>query len=96
MNYWIAINKNNEKITEKDYKWNEIKNEIIQLGFYIEKNNQEIWLPKNMQEYIQAKTASADINGRNIKIESRYIGFKNRNNIVIIRICEKTNNITIE
>ena len=49
-----------------------------------------------MEEYIQAKTASVDLGGNNIEIESRYVGFSLGNNIVKVRVNEKTKNISIE
>ena len=49
-----------------------------------------------MEYYNQAKTASSDLNGDNIKIESRYIEFGIRNSIVKVRVDEETNNISIE
>ena len=55
-----------------------------------------IKLPKNMSKYIQGKTASAELGSGNIQIESRYIAFKLGNNIVKVRVDEKTQNISIE
>jgi len=49
-----------------------------------------------MDSYIQGKTASADLNGANIQIESRYIAFKLGNNTVRVRVNEKTQNISVE
>jgi hypothetical protein len=47
-------------------------------------------------EYVQGKTASAFLNSDKIKIESRYIGIVLGNNIVKVRVNEKTNDISIE
>ena len=84
-----------EKLTKVIFrKWKDFENNISELS--LNNNGQIISLPKNMEKYYQAKTASADLNGSNIQIESRYIGLKLGNNIVRIRVDEKTNNISLE
>ena len=62
----------------------------------ITNSNQVIYLPKGMDKYVQFKTAGAILGSKNVEIESRVIGFSLGNNIVQIRVNEKTNNITIE
>ena len=95
-NHWIAKLENGNIIGELgSRKWSEIENEVAELSLDIPTNNQRITLPKGY-EYIQAKTASADLNGENAVIESRYVGFKLGNNIIRIRVDEKTQNISIE
>ena len=95
MKYWIAELDHGHMYTEQnDTNWAKIKNKTKRLSLHID--NQLIELPENMKEYVQAKTASSDLNGQNVQIESRFIGFKIGNNIVKVRVDEKTNNISIE
>ena len=94
-NYWSVITKSGETKTENTCQWSEVEKNIEELSLYIPDNKQKITLPKGF-EYIQAKTASADLNGSNTTIESRYLGLKFGNNIVKIRVNEKNNNISIE
>jgi len=93
MKNWI-IKTNKETIIEGQKPWNEVKNDIKQLIF--NNNGQKITLPENMDKYICAKTASADLGQNNVKIESRYIGCELGNIIIKVRIDEKTNDISIE
>jgi len=95
MALWKGRTKDGKEVSELDDKWIDVENDIAELLF-ITNDNQTITLPKNMEGYIQAKTASADIGQNNVQIESRYIGFKIGNNIVRIRVDEKTNNISVE
>jgi hypothetical protein len=94
---WKAMTKDGKEILEGQASWTSIKNNIKQLALTIP-NGPTILLPKNMEEYFHAKTASAELGGtgKDITIESRYIGFKIGNNIVRIRVNEKTQNITVE
>ena len=95
MNYWVATLKDGKKITENEAKWFDIKDQITGLSLFLN-DGIRLALPKNMEEYIQAKTASANLDGSNIQIESRYIGFKLGNNTVKLRASESTSNIEIE
>lgn len=95
MNYWRAVTKNGDVRNEQSVKWSDIENDIEELSLVINSNQQRITLPKGYK-YIQAKTASADLNGENAVIESRYIGVIIGNNIVKVRVDEKTNNISVE
>lgn len=81
-------------IENQDVIWEDIKNDVVKLEF--NNNGQIISLPTGMSEYIQAKTASADLGSKKVEIESRYLAFKLGNNIVRIRVDEKTNNISVE
>jgi len=93
---WKAITKDNKEITEiQGVIWDNIDNNIKSLSL-INENGHIISLPDNLDNYIQAKTASADMNGSNIQIESRYIGASLGNNTIIIRVNEKTNDISME
>lgn len=92
--YWQGEDKNGQLIVENEKEpWSLIKNKLTKLKFI--SNGQTITLPDNM-EYIQAKTCCADMATGECEIESRYIGFKNGNNKIIVRINEKTQNISIE
>ena len=94
MKRWIVKTKSNKVIDETMMKWDEINEDIIELSF--DNNGQIINLPKNMEKYIQGKTAEAFVGSNYFSIESRYIGFQNNELIYKIRINEKNNNITIE
>ena len=96
MNYWHVITKDGDIRDEcEGRKWEDVKDNIEELSLDIPNNHQRITLPKGF-EYIQAKTASADFTGGNATIESRYIAFKLGNNIVRVRVDEKSNDISIE
>ena len=95
MNYWVATLKDGKKITENEAKWFDIKDQVMNLSLFLT-DGIKLTLPKNMEEYIQAKTASANLDGSNIQIESRYIGFKLGNNTVRVRIDEKSHNVSME
>jgi len=95
MSYWVATSKGGKKITENEAKWFDIKDQITGLSLFLN-DGTRLALPKNMEGYIQAKTASANLDGSNVQIESRYIGFKLGNNTVRVRIDEKSNNISME
>ena len=94
-NYWSVITKSGEIKNENNSKWSDVENDIEELSLNIPDKQQKITLPKGF-EYIQAKTASADLNGQNTTIESRYLAIKLGNNIVKVRVNEKTNNISVE
>jgi len=93
MKRWEAVGKNDSEINEDDINWELVKNRVKSLQ--LNNNGQIIRLPDNM-EYIQGKTASANLMGGKVQIESRYVGIKVGNNIVKIRVDEKTNDISIE
>lgn len=95
MAIWKARLKDGREISELNSKWEDVKDNIVDL-LMITNSNQIISLPKNMDSYIQFKTASAEMSNGNIEIESRVIGYIQRNNIVKIRVNEKTNNISVE
>lgn len=92
--YWMVILKNGKEVIEGQLPWTEIKSDIEKL--YIICNQQQIQLPSNMDEYGQAKTASADLTGKNLQIESHYCWFKKNNIKILIRVDAKTGNINIE
>jgi len=92
---WKAKLKNNQEVSEPDAKWNDIKDDVKEL-LLITSQNKIIYLPKNMSSYIHYKTGSCELGKNNIEIESRTIGFKIGNNIVKVRVNEKTGNINIE
>jgi hypothetical protein len=93
MRYWQGHTKDNKLINEKSgEKWTSANLKSLQL--VLEDIKQTISLPENL-EYIQSKTASADMSTGKCDIESRNIGFKLGSNIVMIKVDEKTSNITI-
>jgi len=91
--FWFGQTKDNQQAQEFTIGWNDVKDEMVSLG--LNNNRQIIELPMNM-EYVQGKTASASLSGGPSTVESRFIGFILGNNIVRIRVNEKTNNIKIE
>ena len=93
MKRWEATAKNGDKITEDDLNWDLVKDKVNTLS--LNNNGQIITLPENM-EYIQGKSACAPLGGGKVEILSRYIGIKVGNNIVKVRVDEKTNDISIE
>jgi len=95
MALWKAKLKDGKEISELDSSWTDVQDDVTEL-IMVTDSHQVIKLPKNMEKYIQAKTASAELGSNNIQIESRYIGWKLRNNTVIIRVDEKTQNISVE
>jgi len=95
MAIWKARTKDGKEVSELNSSWVDIQDDVTDL-IMITNSNQIIKLPKNMETYIQATTASAELGTTNIQIESRYIGFKLGNNIVRIRVDEKTQNISVE
>jgi hypothetical protein len=100
MKFWKAQLKDGTWTDENEQKWDNIKNDVINLQLCI--NDQIISLPSNADIYIQGKTASGNLANGKVTIESRFIGFCLRSNIVSkdtitkIRVNEETNNITIE
>ena len=93
MKKWMATTKDFNEISEENYEWKNVKNNIKSLK--LDNNGQIISLPEG-RIYTQAKTASADLGDGNIQIESRYIAFELGNNTIKVRVDEKTNNISIE
>jgi hypothetical protein len=94
--YWKAYLKNGDSIIESpQHNWHSIKKDIDYLEMHVEDKDFKIKFPKGF-EYEQTKTASANLNGSNIQIESRNIIIKNGNNNVTVRVCEKTGNIEIQ
>jgi hypothetical protein len=90
--YWRGTTKNGDFVTEEQGSiWDSQKMKSLELIT----ENTVIKLPDNM-EYVQAKTASADLGSGKVSIESRYIGFYHNNSKIIVRIDEKTGNISIE
>ena len=96
MSFWKAKTKDGREISELDgIKWTDVKDDIAEL-LMSTNDGKFIFLPKNMEQYVQFKTGSADLGGNNITVESRTIGFKLGNNIVKVRVNEKTNSVNIE
>ena len=96
MKKWKAILEDNTHIEENPEKsnWLSIQSKVKQLEF--DNNGQVIKLPPNMPEYIQGKTASADLISGKCQVESRFIGFIKDQFKLLVRIDEKTNCISIE
>jgi hypothetical protein len=91
---WKAKTKDGKEVSELNTAWGDIKDNISELLLLTEKN-QVICLPKNL-DYIQYKTASANLGGGSVQVESRTIGFKVGDKTVKVIVDEKTQNIRIE
>ena len=91
---WKAKLKDGTEISELNSKWEDIKNNIIEL-LLITNDNKVVYLPKNL-EYTQFKTASISMGGNDMQIESRVVGFKMGDKTVNIRVNEKNGNINVE
>lgn len=96
MKKWKSILKNGDIVEENTEfpNWTKIKDSVASLE--MDNNGQIIKLPSNMPEYIQGKTASANLNNGECQIESRFIGFVKNGLRIIVRIDERSNNIFIE
>jgi hypothetical protein len=90
---WEAVDKEGRSISEDDINWELVKDEVNYLQ--LDNKGQVISLPRNMK-YIQGKTASATLGSNKVEIESRYIGVVHKNTKFLIRVDEKTNDISIE
>jgi hypothetical protein len=96
MAYWKIKTKDNREVSEQDgIVWKNVKDNIQQLMFVTD-DNKVIEMPPNMEEYFQAKTASITLGTNDFNIESRFVGFKLGNNMIKLRIDEKTKNIFVE
>lgn len=93
MKKWFGKDEYDHSVSECNTSWDGVSKILKSLSF--DNNGQVIELPDNMQ-YIQGKTASASLSGGKATIISRYIGFVLGNNIVKIRVDEKSNNIKVE
>jgi hypothetical protein len=96
--HWEGTIKDSEgerEVSEESDSWHDIKEKLVSLRFVLD-DGKELRLPDNAKKYLQAKTASANLDGSGVQIESRYIGADLGSNIVRIRVSEKTGNVTIE
>lgn len=92
--YWRGNTKNGKFSSEAlGSKWE--NDELQSLELTIEDKDITIKLPDNM-EYVQSKTASADLASGKVEVESRNVGFKIGNKIVTIRVSESTSDINVE
>ncbi|MFA5312387.1 MAG: hypothetical protein WC375_03585 [Methanomassiliicoccales archaeon] len=95
MIYWLAKLQNGLTIDETTHPWPPEGAGIVSLSLILQ-NGREIKLPDGMDQYVQAKNASADLGSGKITIESRYIGFVSGNKVTRIRVSESTGNISVE
>jgi hypothetical protein len=93
MKRWMAVTENGDLINESDINWSLISEKVCKLVMY--SDGQTITLPENMS-YIQGKSACAAFSSGKVEVLSRYIGFRIGNKIVKVRVCENTNNISVE
>jgi hypothetical protein len=93
MKQWEAKTDNGDNVNESEIHWDLVKDRTTKLS--LNNDGQIITLPSGT-DYIQGKTASVTLGSSEINIESRYIGFIKNNLKVIVRVDEKSNNISIE
>ena len=93
--FWEATLKDGRVVNALDgTKWDDICSNVKSLR-YVVTGKFSIKLPENLS-YVQATTCSADMLSGCCEIESRYIGYIEDGKKTLVRINEKTNEITIE
>ena len=91
MEYQIKI----RKVSASDSKWGDIKHSVIGLS-YIHRGVEHT-LPSGQTNYIFFNSASASINGSNLKVDSKVIGCTLSNNTIItIRFHEDSGEVVID
>ncbi len=92
--YWEATLKDGKIVDALDgTKWDDICSNVKSLRYVT--SSFSIKLPENLS-YFQATTCSADMSSGYCEVESRYIGYIEDGKKTLVRINEKTNEITIE
>ena len=82
-------------ITERDVNWSEIDvSAVRRLALCFD--GRVYALPEGPRRYVQGKTASVPMEGGDITIESRYIGFRHGNHEYCLRVDEYTNDVSVE
>lgn len=94
MAYWKATLIDGKQVDENNTNWNQIREQVKKLELC--NGSQTISLPVGATKYNQGKSASLNMATGKAEIESRYIDVFTGNNIVRVRLDEKTNNINIE
>ncbi len=94
MKKWIAYLNDQSIVSSDECVWKNIEDKVTSIYFI--NDDQKITLPKEMDKYGQATTASASLLGGGVHIESRYIYFEKNGLKIIVRIGEKTGDIQIE
>jgi hypothetical protein len=85
---WVAKLSNDTSVSESDSKWDDVKDKIIWLAFS-EDDKIIIELPTYQKKYFQGKTGSCGIQGGEIQIENRCIGFETQSgDIVKVRVSK--------
>ena len=92
---WFGVTKDGYFTDESFQSWEEVKEKMDSLGMWTTKSPRVIKLPPNLGD-VQGKTARANLSSGEVQLESRYIGFFLGNNLVKIRIDEKTGDINVE
>jgi hypothetical protein len=96
---WIAITQEADG-TLREHQgnvsdWRSVRRKLVGLAF--EWNGKRHDLPPGMKEYFQATSASAAIGGGPIKVESRYIGCRDKaGKIMRLRFYEGQDEPTVE
>jgi hypothetical protein len=92
---WIATLKDGRKVSSSSSKWGDIKDEVISLGY----THRGILhsLPSGQTGYFFFNSASANINGGRINVESRVIGCTLSNKTIIsMRFHEGSGDVVVE
>ena len=95
--YWSGKTKDGMFVSEAlGTKWEDVYNNLSEINLTMEDKNIIINLPKNMDSYIQSKTASANFLNGEVQLESRNIGFVKGNNTITVRVDESSGNMQVE
>lgn len=94
---WYAIFENGEVFREGKHDWSAVvgcMEDVVRVGLV--KNSQIFTLPPGHREYIQAKSASAILGGGEIEVLSQYVGYRDGDQVIRLRVSEKTHDVTLE
>ena len=92
---WVARYEDGTIVKEDQCMWKDIDVSRI-MDFSLYAHNRMFILPSGKSGYYQGKSACASLNGSEVEVLSRYIGYKEGNNKVQLRIDEKTGDCRLE
>lgn len=93
---WLAELKNGTSAVEYDgVPWAQVKDDVVLLAI-VRNDKVLVSLPKGQKRYMQGKTGSCSINGGEITVERRWIGFEAESGEVVKAfISEKTGSVNL-
>jgi hypothetical protein len=93
---WEAILTDGSIVNETNCRWIEVKARIVELRF--RDGAKTYILPRGMDEYLQAKSASAPLGqpDAQAQVESRWIGFRKGSHLVRLRFFDRQDRILLE